>query len=139
MHEILDLARQTLQAQPFSRLLGTSVTHIDARHVELRLPITPDLCQQYGFAHGGAISYLADNALTFAGGLGLGTRVVTVEFKISFLRPAREGVLVARAELLHAGRNLATCRCDIFVDDGASAGKLVAAAQGTIGRLAEGE
>lgn len=35
-----------------------------------KFPLRDEHLQQHGFVHGGVISYLADNALTFAGGSG---------------------------------------------------------------------
>src|SRR4051812_36278327 len=49
-----------------------------------------------GFAHGGVLSYLTDNALTIAGAMGLGRAVLTSEFKINYLRPDIGTTLVAR-------------------------------------------
>ena len=86
--------------------------------------------------HGGVVSYLADNALTYAGGSVLKVAVVTSEFKINYVRPAIGNALVARATVVHAGKNQAVCRCDVYsVDDGGE--RLCAAAQGTIVRLGE--
>ena len=64
-------ARAVLQAQPFSVLLGTEILAFSPALTELRLALRPELKQQHGFAHGGVLSYLADNALTFAGGSAL--------------------------------------------------------------------
>ena len=99
----------------------------------MELPLRPDLLQQHGFAHGGVISYLADNALTYAGGTAMaGAHVaVTSEFKINYVRPAVGERLIARAETVAAGRTQAVCRCDVFaVKDGEE--RLCAVAQGTI-------
>ena len=85
-------------------LLGTELMHIGDNEVSLCLPVREELRQQHGFVHGGVISYLADNALTFAGALVLGPRVITAEYKINYLRPAVNGTLVARAKLVYAGR-----------------------------------
>jgi uncharacterized protein (TIGR00369 family) len=131
MFQILDVAREVLAAQPFSRLLGTEVAEFSEVGVELRLPITPQLQQQDGFVHGGVISYLADNAITFAGGGALGPAVVTSEFKISYLRPARGQSLVARATVVHAGRSLAVCDCKVFCVEHGDA-RLCAVALGTV-------
>lgn len=136
MTDIVDHARGALLAQPFSMLLGTELMTIGGDEVALSLPIRDDLRQQHGFVHGGVISYLADNALTFAGALALGPRVVTGEYKINYLRPAMHGRLLARAKLLHGGRNQATCQCQVFVVNGKEE-RLVAVAQGTINRLGE--
>jgi len=77
------------------------------------------------------ISYAADNALTFVGGAALGPAVVTSEYKINYIRPAKGQALVARANLVHAGKSQAVCQCQVFVvaDDREI---LCALAQGTI-------
>lgn len=63
-----------------------------------------------------------------------GEAVVTAEFKINYLRPAKGNELVARAVTLHAGENRAVCRCDVFVQDGHGVSRLCTTAQGTISR-----
>jgi uncharacterized protein (TIGR00369 family) len=137
MTDFFDLARGALHAQPFSMLLGTELVRIGERGLTLRLPIRDDLRQQHGFVHGGVISYLAEDALTFAGAIALGPRVVTAEYKISYLRPAVRGALIATAELVYAGRGHATCQCHVYVLDGDKE-TLVALAQGTINRVGDG-
>lgn len=135
MIDMLEAGRQVLASQPFSRLLGTELTAFSEDGVELRLPLKPTLQQQNGFAHGGVISYLADNALTFAGGTRLGVAVLTAEYKINYLRPAVGAQLIARAHVIYAGKTTATCRCDVFSVDIEGAEKLCATAQGTIARI----
>ncbi len=136
---MLELGRRVLAEQPFSVLLGTQLVGFDSSGAELELSITDALRQQNGFAHGGVVSYLADNALTYAGGAALGTAVVTSEYKINYLRPALGERLIARASVLHAGRNQAVCRCDVFVVAAGAAETLCAVGQGTIARLSEGQ
>lgn len=86
---------------------------------------------QHGFLHGGVLSYLADNALTFAGGRRLEGQVVSGEYKISYIRPARGDALVARAEVISSGKTQSVPRCEIYaLTDGTE--RLCAAAQGTI-------
>ena len=136
MTDLLDRARGALHAQPFSMLLGAELMHAGSDELTLCLPIRDELRQQHGFVHGGVISYLADNALTFAGALSLGPRVVTGEYKINYLRPAMKGTLIARANVVYAGRHQATCQCSVFVMEG-NREKLVAVAQGTVNRIGE--
>lgn len=132
----LDEARRILEAQPFSRWLGATLVRFGPDAVDLQLPVSGDMLQQHGFVHGGVLSYAADNALTFAGGLALGPSVVTAEFKINYLRPAKGTMLVARARVIHAGRSQAVTGCEIF-SVGESGETLCAAAQGTIALLAK--
>jgi uncharacterized protein (TIGR00369 family) len=123
--------RAVLASQPFSAHLGATLEAIEPGHVQLALPITPQLLQQHGFVHGGAIAYLADNALTFAGGSLLGDSL-TVEFKINYVRPAiGPGRLLADATSVAQGKTQAVCRCDVYVVRERDR-KLCAVAQGTI-------
>lgn len=130
----LQVAQEALRSQPFSMLLNAKLTLFDASLVELHVPVSNQMKQQHGFVHGGLISYAADNALTFAGGAALGPSVVTSEFKINYLRPAKGECIVARASVVHAGRSQAVCLCRLFVViDGEEV--LCAVAQGTIASL----
>ena len=130
----LAMGRDVLAKQPFSVLLGAELTALTRGSCELQLAVSEQLKQQHGFAHGGVVSYLADNALTYAGGTALGVPVVTSEFKLNYLRPAIGERLIARAKAVHIGQSQAVCGCEVFVvKDGEE--KLCAVAQGTIAKL----
>ena len=132
----LAMGRDVLAAQPFSVLVGAELAALSPGACELQLPVTAQVLQQHGFVHGGVVSYLADNALTYAGGTSLRVPVVTAEFKINYVRPAIGERLIARARAAHSGKSQAVCRCDVFVvKDGQE--KLCAIAQGTITALPE--
>ncbi|GHH01954.1 PaaI family thioesterase [Pseudodonghicola xiamenensis] len=131
--EMLEHGRAVLAAQPFSQLVGAELTRFAPGEAEIALAITPSLKQQDGFVHGGVLAFLADNALTFAGGSVL-MGVLTSELKINYLRPGVGERLIARATVLSHGRSQAVCRCEIFaLSDGVE--KLCAAAQGTIAKV----
>lgn len=136
MADLLSVGKEVLASQPFSVLLGTEIVDFSEGRAELRIPIRDQLKQQHGFAHGGVISYAADNALAFAGASVLGMAVVTSEFKINYLRPATGSLIVARATVIHFGKNQAVCRCDVWVltEQGE---RLCATSQGTIARLGQ--
>jgi uncharacterized protein (TIGR00369 family) len=130
----LDRYRAVLASQPFSVLVGASLDAVEPGHAQISLLIKPELLQQHGFVHGGVVAYLADNALTCAGGTVLGDSL-TAEFKINFVRPAiGPGRLLADAVSVAQGKTQAVCRCDIYVvrDDER---KLCAVAQGTIRKI----
>lgn len=128
---VLARGQSVLAQQPFSVLLGAELSVFAPGQAEIRLPIRQELRQQHGFVHGGVLAYLADNALTYAGGSSLAGQIVTAEMKINYTRPAIGELLIARASVVSAGRTQAVARCDVFVvADGVE--KLCAAAQGTI-------
>ena len=137
MSDLLTAGRQILESQPFSRMIGTKLQKLEEGKAELELEIGADLKQQHGFVHGGVLSYLADNCLTFAGGSVLGDSV-TSEYKINFLRPATGHKLLANAWVEHQGKNQAVCRCEITATDGKNQ-KIVALAQGTINKVRQGD
>lgn len=95
----LDLARQVLDAQPFSRLVGARVTACQDGHAELEIDVRPDLLQQYGLVHGGVYAYLADNVIAFAAGSVLGPSVVSTGLTLELVGNVREGTVVAVAEV----------------------------------------
>ena len=87
MSKMLEFGQQVLASQPFSALLGTELTRFEEGLAELRLTLKPEHLQQHGFAHGGVVSYLADNAMTYAGGSVLGS-VLTQEIKDQLCAPS---------------------------------------------------
>ena len=99
------------------------------------MPIKREFLQQHGFVHGGVVSYLADNALTFAGGSLLGDSVTT-EFKINYMRPAIGETLTATAAVEHSAKRQAVVRCDVVANNNGEE-KVVAVAQGTITKLVQ--
>jgi len=133
MNELFEFGRKVLNDQPFSVLLGTELTSLEPGEVVLSLAVREELKQQHGFVHGGVVSYLADNALTYSGGSVLGNSV-TSEFKINYVRPAIGETLIARASVLSSGKKQAVCDCKIFVDNDKGE-VMVAVAQGTISKV----
>jgi uncharacterized protein (TIGR00369 family) len=132
LEDLLWAGQQALESQPFSALLEARLASLSEGEAVLEVPIREELLQQNGYVHGGAVSYAADNALTFAGGLVLGPSVLTSEYKINYLRPASGETLVARASVVHAGKRQAVCRCDVFAVGADGGETFCAAAQGTI-------
>lgn len=129
--ELQALGERVLASQAFSQLLGTELVSLEEGKAELRLAIRDDFLQQHGRVHGGVISYLADNALTFAGGSLFGDGL-TLEYKVNYLKAAGGTALVARAAVDSPGRQVAVCSCRIhaLAEDGTET--LCALAQGTI-------
>ena len=130
MDELLQLGQMILNEQPFSRLVGAELTAFESGRAEISLIVRDELKQQHGFVHGGVISYLADNCLTYAGGSVLGD-CVTSEYKINYVRPAVGGKLIARATVASSGKRQAVCECRVFAAD-ETGETLIVIAQGTI-------
>lgn len=128
----VDEARQVLDAQTFSRLLGTRLLSFDSTGTELALEIRPELRQQFGYVHGGVLAYLMDNVITFAGGAVLGPAVLTGGFTIEYVAPGAGRELRARASVVAATSRRAVCRGEVYALDDDGAETLCATGQGTV-------
>ncbi len=117
------------------RVLGAELALVQAGRVEVVLRSRPDLTQQAGLLHAGVIAAVADSACGYAALtlMPAGSDVVSVEFKLSLLAPARGDRFVARGEVIRAGRTLTVCRADVFGENET----LVATMLGTMMRRAD--
>ena len=103
------------------KTLGGRLTTIEAGSVEIELPYSDLITQQHGYFHAAAIAAVADNAGGYAA-LTLmepDEEVVAAEFKINLLRPAVGSRIVARANVIRAGRTLVISEATVsaVVDD----------------------
>jgi uncharacterized protein (TIGR00369 family) len=121
--------RASFGRQKAMSLIGASLTLVEPGQVEVALPYRDDLTQQKGFIHGGIIGMIADTACGYAAYslMPADCSLVTVEYKINILAPARAS-LVARGEVLRAGRTLTVTRGEVYSEDG----KHVASMQQTL-------
>jgi acyl-CoA thioesterase len=94
---------------PILDLLGIEVVEMRDGYSKLIMPFCEKITQPYCIVHGGAISTLADSAVavSIASLVKPNKKFVTVEMKISFLEPIKEGVIEARAVVLRKGRIMA--------------------------------
>ncbi len=108
--------------QAFLATIGARMTVLEPGYCELTMSPRPDLCQQHGHVHAGATTTLADTAAGYAAYslMPAGSAVLTTEFKVNLLNPARGDVLVARARVIKAGRTLTVVRSDVVGVTGAT-------------------
>lgn len=127
-----EFARRVFAEQPFTQYLGAELESSGPGTATIGIDVAPHLLQQHGFVHGGVLSYLADNSITFAGGLAMQGNALTSEFKINYVRPAKGTRVIARAEAKSTGKRQAVCRCEIYVVSEGGEETLCALAQGTV-------
>ncbi|GGB58505.1 thioesterase superfamily protein [Roseibium aquae] len=108
--------RRSFAAQAFMKHLGAHLTHIAPGAADISLSLVPEVTQQHGFFHGGVTASIADSAAGYAG-LSLfapGNGILTTEFKLNLLNPARQDTLVARGRVVKPGRTLTIAKADVF-------------------------
>lgn len=108
--------RDSFNRQGLMRHLGVSIESIESGTVSLKLPYRDELTQQHGFFHAGASSALADTAGGYAGFTLFpeDSSVLTVEFKINLIAPAKGDYLLAVGKVLRSGRTLTICQLEVF-------------------------
>ncbi|MEV0281161.1 PaaI family thioesterase [Streptomyces sp. NPDC050610] len=120
--------------------LGARISHIAPGRIHIELPGRPEVTQQHGYVHGGAVSAIADTAGGYAAYTLFpeDTEVLTVEYKINLLAPAIGDHVEAVGTVLKSGRTLTVCQLEVF---GVQAGerKLVANGQQTLIRVNRSE
>lgn len=129
----LHVLEEAIQKTPFAVLLGAKVTQYALGKVELAVPFQQSITQHHGLAHGAVIGFIADSACSWAAASVAGD-VVTAEYKINLIAPARGAVLVGRGEVISSSGRQVIARADVFsLSDGREI--LVATALATIAKL----
>ena len=115
--------------------LGARLARVGPGEVEIRLPFAPELGQQHGVLHAGAVTAVVDSACGYAA-LTLmppGTAVLSVEFKVNLLAPAAGREFEATGRVVRAGRTLTVCAGEVVaLRDGGGEPEVVALIQATM-------
>lgn len=100
--------RAAFAAQGAMKTLGATIAELAPGRVTLAMPFSAELTQHHGFIHAGVITTVLDSACGFAAFTQMtpGSEVLTVEFKSSFLAPARGQAFRFEGEVIKAGKTL---------------------------------
>jgi uncharacterized protein (TIGR00369 family) len=111
----LSQTRGVLSKIPFNNLLGMKIAGLHRDGVTVECKILEQLLNKAGVLHGGVTASLVDAAVGIAlhRHLGDGRPITTVELKINYFRPIRQGKVFARAHLLRVGSTLCVGRVDV--------------------------
>ena len=112
------LVNRIFEQAQFVRSLGIELIGFGDGWCETRVAVTPTLEQQHGFVHAGVLMTLADHTCGGAAATVApeGQDVITVENKVSFLRPASGAALFCRAEVLKAGKRLIFTEAEVMIE-----------------------
>lgn len=128
-----DEIQRSFAQQRIMNLIGANLTLVEPGVVEITLPYRQDLTQQNGYLHAGIVTTIADSACGYAAFtlMPAESEVLSVEFKVNLLRPAKGETFLSRAEVIKAGKTLTVARADVFaLTEGNRT--LVATMQGTM-------
>lgn len=112
--------RASFERQQVMAWLGAKLTRLAPGQCEITLPRKPELTQQHGYIHGGIIGTIGDTAGGYAAFTLMphDASVLTVEYKMNIMAPADGEQLIARGEVIRAGRSLVIARAEVFAVKG---------------------
>ena len=112
--------RKSFDAQAMMSTLGVEIDDMGPGWVDLGFDHHEDFTQQHGFKHAGAIATVLDTACGYAGFslMPPDAAVLTAEYKINQLRPARSERYRAAAWVIKPGRTLTVCSGVVTPVDG---------------------
>ena len=126
--------KQSFAKQTIMGLIGAELSCVEPGVIEITLPYRADLAQQHGYLHAGIVTTIADSACGYAAYslMPPNSEVLSVEFKVNLLRPAKGEKFLAVAEVVKAGKTLTVVRADVFGLDHEEQRELVATMLGTM-------
>lgn len=113
--------RASFARQNAMTLIQASMPLIEHGRTEIHLPHWSGVEQQHGFVHGGVVGMIADSAAGYAAMtmVAPSASVLTVEYKMNLMAPADGEQLIARGQVVRAGRTLIVTQAEVFaVKDG---------------------
>lgn len=119
--------------QGFPAYCGFEVLRVDEGRFETRLKLRPEHLQQDGLVHAGVIATMADHTAGYAAYTTVTPkyRILTIEFKINFLKPAQGEYILCRSGLINTGKKVIVGESEVFSLSGVKE-KLVAKAMVTL-------
>ncbi len=112
--------RESFAKQSIMATIGAEISAVRLGEVEIVLPFSDKILQQHGFIHAGAVATIADSACGYAG-LTMMPRdaaVLTTEFKINLLSPAKGDRLRAIGRVIRNGKSLVVTLGEVFAETG---------------------
>jgi uncharacterized protein (TIGR00369 family) len=100
----------------FPAAIGFEVIQADYGRFESRLNVRPEHGQQDGFVHAGVIATMADHTAGYAAFTTIPDthRILTIEFKINFFKPATGESIICRSKVVNNGKTIKVSESEIF-------------------------
>ena len=128
----LDLQRvvEAVQRSGFYQLLGMEIMELKPGYSKLRVRFRKELTHAGGVGHGGVMASIADSCIACAlFGMVEDSRQLgfsTIEMKLNYLRPFKEGEMIAEGRIIKKGGTIAVGEMDVHDGKGAFYGKGIA-------------
>ncbi|KPH14374.1 PaaI family thioesterase [Chryseobacterium sp. ERMR1:04] len=108
--------KQSFDKQGLMKTFNAKLIAVEKGQVKITCDFSEGLTQQHGFFHAGVATSIVDSACGYAALTMMpdNMEVLSVEFKINFMKPAKTDKLVAIGKVLQAGRTLTICEGYVY-------------------------
>jgi len=125
--------RASYERQDAMRTIGATLVSVQPGQVVIELPWAKPLTQQHGFLHAGMVAAALDSACGYAGFslMPAEAAVLTIEYKINLLAPARGERFRMEGRVIKPGRTVTVAEGRAYAIEGGRE-KLIATMNATL-------
>lgn len=108
--------KNSFDKQKFMRYIGARIVSIKHGELEIECEFHENLTQQHGYIHAGVLTTLIDVACGYAALTTMpeDMEVLSVEFKNTFIRPAKAEKIIAVGKVIKSGKRLTFCEGTVY-------------------------
>ncbi len=112
--------RESFNRQTIMATIGATLESIGKGRAVIALPYAKHICQQHGFLHAGVVTTIVDSACGYAAFSTMpeNSSVLTVEFKVNLMAPAKGDRFIAEGRVIKAGRTLTVTQGEVIAYEG---------------------
>src|SRR5512134_2146889 len=125
--------RSSFEKQGVMKTIGGNLVKVIPGEVQIDFSFHESLTQQHGYIHAGVITAVVDSACGYAAYtlMPADSEVLTIEYKVNFMSPAKGDRFKGIGRVLKPGRNITVCTGDVIAMDKGKE-KIVATMQATM-------
>jgi uncharacterized protein (TIGR00369 family) len=107
--------RSSFEKQGVMKTIGAALTKIAPGEVVIEFFYDTSLTQQHGYVHAGVVTTVVDSACGYAAYtlMAPDSEVLTIEYKVNFMYPARGERFKGIGRVLRSGRTVTVCSGDV--------------------------
>jgi uncharacterized protein (TIGR00369 family) len=111
--------RSSFYKQGVMKTIGAKLVKVLPGEVHIEFSFIESLTQQHGYIHAGIITSVVDSACGYAAYtlMSADSEVLTIEYKVNFMSPAKGDRFRGIGRVLKPGRNITVCSGDVIAID----------------------
>jgi uncharacterized protein (TIGR00369 family) len=120
LDELYKRIEASFNKQGLMNTLNASLDKVQSGIVQISSEYNEGLSQQHNFFHAGVMTSIVDSACGYAALtlMPLGKEVLSVEFKVNFLKPAVTKKIIAIGKVIQSGKTLTVCEGNVYDETG---------------------